>query len=41
MATYIAKNKIRPRPEWQKNNAVSDDANPFRIIHTQMAPKLS
>ena len=36
MATYIAKNKIRPRPEWQKNNAVSDDANPFRIIHTQI-----
>jgi hopanoid biosynthesis associated radical SAM protein HpnH len=36
MATYIAKNKIRPRPEWQKNNSVSDDANPFRIIHTQI-----
>ena len=29
MATYIAKNKIRPKPEWQKNLAVSDDsANP-------------
>jgi hypothetical protein len=36
MATYIAKNKIRPRPEWQKNNSVSDDANPFRIIHAQI-----
>jgi hypothetical protein len=37
MATYIAKNKIRPRPEWQKNLAVEDDAkNPFRIIHTQI-----
>ena len=23
MATYIAKNKIRPRPEWQKNIAAS------------------
>ena len=34
IATYIAKNKIRPRPEWQKNAAVTDDANPFRIIHT-------
>ncbi len=37
MATYIAKNKIRPRPEWQKNLAASTDANnPFRIIHTQI-----
>ena len=36
MATYIAKNKMRPRPEWQKNVAVADDSNPFRIIHTQI-----
>jgi hopanoid biosynthesis associated radical SAM protein HpnH len=37
MATYIAKNKIRPKPEWQKNLAASDDsANPFRIVHTQI-----
>ncbi len=36
MATYIAKNKLRPRPEWQKNLAVQEDAkNPFRIVHTQ------
>ena len=37
MATYIAKNKLRPRPEWQKNLASEDDAqNPFRIVHTQI-----
>src|SRR5690349_5455633 len=37
MATYIAKNKLRPRPEWQKNLATESDANnPFRIIHTQI-----
>ena len=24
MATYIAKNKIRPKPEWQKNLAVAE-----------------
>ncbi len=36
MAAYIAKNKIRPRPEWQKNLAGEDTANPFRIIHTQI-----
>src|SRR2546423_515913 len=37
MATYIAKNKLRPRPEWQKNLAVEDDRkNPFKIIHTQI-----
>ena len=34
MAGYIAKNKLRPRPEWQKNVAPqSDAANPFRILH--------
>ncbi len=37
MATYIAKNKLRPRPEWQKNLAAEDDAqNPFKIVHTQI-----
>jgi len=37
MATYIAKNKIRPKPEWQKNVAPVDDlANPFKIVHTQV-----
>ena len=37
MAAYIAKNKIRPKPEWQKNLAAADDAaNPFRIVHTQI-----
>ncbi len=34
MATYIAKNKWRPRPEWQRNAApASDPSNPFRILH--------
>src|SRR5579862_4724359 len=37
MATYIAKNKIRPKPEWQKNLSAEHDAsNPFRIVHTQI-----
>jgi hypothetical protein len=37
MATYIAKNKIRPKPEWQKNLAASDDSGEsFRIVHTQI-----
>ena len=37
MATYIAKNKIRPKPEWQKNLATADDPkNPFRIVHSQI-----
>jgi hypothetical protein len=35
MATYITKNKLRPRPEWQKNLAPADDTqNPFKIVHT-------
>jgi hopanoid biosynthesis associated radical SAM protein HpnH len=35
MAGYIARNKIRPKPEWQVNRAPAHDpANPFRIIHT-------
>ena len=37
MATYIAKNKLRPKPEWQKYVAPVDDlANPFKIVHTQV-----
>src|SRR5580658_953689 len=37
MATYITKNKLRPKPEWQKNLAgENDENNPFRIIHTQI-----
>ena len=33
MAGYIFKNKIRPRPEWQRDAApASDAANPFRIL---------
>ncbi|HUQ91119.1 MAG TPA: adenosyl-hopene transferase HpnH [Bryobacteraceae bacterium] len=35
MASYIVKNKLRPRPEWQVNNAVENDtSNPFKIIYT-------
>lgn len=34
MAGYIMRNKLRPRPEWQKNSAPQDGAsNPFRILH--------
>jgi len=37
MATYIAKNKLRPRPEWQKNLGSNEDSkNPFRIVHAQI-----
>src|SRR5207244_11057981 len=36
MATYIAKNKLRPKPEWQKTVAPDDLANPFKIVHTQI-----
>lgn len=36
MAGYIAKNKIRPRPEWQINAAQAlDDSNPFRIVYAE------
>lgn len=36
LATYIAKNKLSPRPEWQKTVKVDkDEGNPFRIIHTR------
>ncbi|MCZ2151582.1 MAG: adenosyl-hopene transferase HpnH [Bryobacterales bacterium] len=35
MARYIVKNKLRPRPEWQVDKAVVNDAsNPFKIIYT-------
>ncbi len=34
MAGYILKNKLRPKPEWQKDqSSATDAANPFRIIH--------
>ena len=34
LAGYIAKNKFRPRPEWQVDNSAHvDSANPFKIIH--------
>src|SRR6266700_4063977 len=41
MAGYIAKNKFRPKPEWQKTVVSSSDAsNPFRIIYTNLvAPR--
>src|SRR5215471_11356774 len=36
LAGYILKNKMRPRPEWQKNAAPEPDAaNPFRILHSK------
>ena len=42
MAGYIARNKLRPRPEWQKNNAAEPDPNnPFRILHTSLGEKKS
>ena len=35
MAGYIFKNRMRPRPEWQKDAApAKNDANPFRILHS-------
>ena len=34
LAGYIFKNRLRPPPEWQKDNSGKADAsNPFRIIH--------
>ncbi|MFN7993611.1 MAG: adenosyl-hopene transferase HpnH [Bryobacteraceae bacterium] len=34
MAGYIFKNRMRPRPEWQKDSVpAQDSANPFRILH--------
>ena len=36
MAGYIVRNKLRPRPEWQRNAATERTAsNPFRIVHQQ------
>ena len=36
LAGYILKNKMRPRPEWQKTAAPeADAANPFRILSAQ------
>ena len=38
MAGYILKNKLRPRPEWQRDLAPADGAsNPFRILHQSHA----
>src|SRR5579859_5536215 len=35
MAGYIAKNRLRPRPEWQKTvKSEGNEANPFRIVYT-------
>lgn len=40
LATYIMKNKMNPRPEWQVNKSVGDDAsNPFKIIYTMNTAK--
>lgn len=34
MAGYIVRNKLRPRPEWQRDlTSKVDHSNPFRIIH--------
>jgi len=35
MAGYIAKNRLRPRPEWQKTvKSEGDSSNPFHIVYT-------
>ena len=40
MAKYIVKNRMRPRPEWQKNLAPKPDAsNPFRILPPKTGEK--
>src|SRR5438874_2399408 len=40
LAGYILKNKMRPRPEWQKTTAPElDAANPFRILPSKTAEK--
>jgi hopanoid biosynthesis associated radical SAM protein HpnH len=37
LAGYIARNKLRPRKEWQQDHSRERDAsNPFRIIHTSI-----
>jgi len=36
LAGYIARNKFRPKPEWQTNRSTHSGAqNPFRIIHAK------
>ncbi len=38
MAGYIARNKMRPRPEWQKTVAPpKDPSNPFKIVYTHVS----
>src|SRR5216683_319374 len=38
MATYVFKNKIRPRPEWQKDVVPQfDPSNPFRVLPNRLA----
>jgi len=40
LARYIFKNKLRPRPEWQKTVAAAPDAsNPFRILPAKTGEK--
>src|SRR5258705_13852975 len=40
IAGYIIKNKMRPRPEWQKTVAAPPDAaNPFRILASKTGEK--
>src|SRR5689334_24182625 len=40
LAKYIFKNKMRPRPEWQKTVAAAPDAsNPFRILPSKTGEK--
>jgi len=40
LAGYIIKNRIMPRPEWQKNVAAAPDmANPFRILPPKVGEK--
>src|ERR1700738_3779503 len=40
LAGYILKNKMRPRPEWQKNVAAEPDAaNPFKILTAKTGEK--
>jgi len=40
LAGYIFRNKMRPRPEWQKNAApeAAPASNPFRILRPRPAP---
>src|SRR3979411_3145193 len=40
LAGYILKNKMRPRPEWQKTAAAAPDTgNPFRILPSKTGEK--